>query len=81
MCKIKNAQNLDIQTVLYKRIQEDISLLYFDDQNSATSGQQEKKPIWDFKKKKKTAITRFDTPNTGIFHSAATYKEAPGVTF
>lgn len=39
MCKIKNAQNLDIQTVLYKRIQEDISLLYFDDQNSATSGQ------------------------------------------
>lgn len=53
MCKIKNAQNLDIQTVLYKRIQEDISLLYFDDQNSATSGQQEKKPIWDFKKKKK----------------------------
>lgn len=56
MCKIKNAQNLDIQTVLYKRIQEDISLLYFDDQNSATSGQQEKKPIWDFKKKKKQPL-------------------------
>lgn len=33
------------------------------------------------KKKKKTAITRFDTPNTAIFHSAATYKDAPGVTF
>ena len=37
--KVKNAQHFDIQTVLYGRIQEKISLLYFDDQHSASSGQ------------------------------------------
>ena len=50
MYKIKNAQHFDIQTVLYERIQENISLLYLDDQIQQPLASKKRNPVWDLKK-------------------------------